>query len=335
LTQRDELPIEIELVRGATYVPSNAVNPTQMWTEFDPVTIDRELGFAEELGLNSARVFIQYLAYEYDAHAFLAHFETFLEVADRHGLSVMPVLFDDCWLPEPFLGEQALEPRPRLHNPYWQPSPGERRKELAFRPALRRYVEDLLGRFRRDRRIVAWDLYNEPLATEASVSLVRDVFAWARALAPAQPLTACWYGEPFSDIISIHFYVSPTRQPDEARRLIDAAKSFSRPVLATEALGRPNHGELEEILPLFSKSRIGWYLWELMIGADQTRYQWPNAPSAPDDIVFQGLIYPDGTPFRDGEAELIRAQAQRRTEADLETDKIAALWVRGKLGHTE
>ena len=53
MTQRDELPIEIELVRGATYVPSNAVNPTQMWTEFDPVTIDRELGFAEELGLNS------------------------------------------------------------------------------------------------------------------------------------------------------------------------------------------------------------------------------------------------------------------------------------------
>jgi hypothetical protein len=313
----------IEVVRGANYVPSNAVNPTQMWTEFDPATIDRELGFAEELGLNSVRVFIQYLVHEHDAAGLLARFETLLGLASRHGLSVMPVLFDDCWLPEPFLGDQAPEPRPGLHNPYWQRSPGERRKALAFRPALRRYVEDLFGRFGRDQRILAWDLYNEPSATEASVALVRDVFSWARRLAPAQPLTACWYGALFSDITSIHFYGSPSRQPEEARRLIEAADSFSRPVLATEALGRPNHGEPQEILPLFSKRRIGWYLWELMIGADQTRYQWPNAPPAPDDIVFQGLLYPDGTPYRGEESQLIRAQAHQ--PADTFTRRPARL----------
>ena len=28
--------------------------------------------------------------------------------------------------------------------------------------------------------------------------------------------------------------------------------------------------------PLFSENGIGWYLWELMIRADQTRYQWPD-----------------------------------------------------------
>jgi hypothetical protein len=222
----------------------------------------------------------------------------------------MPVLFDDCWLPEPFLGEQVPEPRPGRHNPYWQRSPGERRKERPFRPALRRYVADLLGQFGRDLRIVAWDLFNEPRATEASVALLRDVFSWARRLAPAQPLTACWYGALLSDFTSIHFYVSPTRQPEDARRLIEAARSLSRPVVATEALGRPNHGELEEILPLFGKLGVGWYLWELMIGADQTRYQWPDAPPAPDDLVFQGLLYPDGRPYRYDEAQLIRAQAR-------------------------
>lgn len=250
----------IEGVRGANYVPSNAVNATQMWTQFDPAVIDRELAFAEELGLNSVRVFIQYLAYEHDAGGFLARFDALLELASGHGLLVMPVLFDDCWLPEPFLDEQAPEPRPGVHNPYWQRSPGERRKDLASRPALRRYVEDLLGRFGRDERVIAWDLYNEPQATDASVALVRDVFAWARRLALAQPVTACWYGALFSDVTSIHFYMSPTRRPDEARRLLEAAQSFSRPVVATEALGRPNNGELEEILPLFSRSGIGWYL---------------------------------------------------------------------------
>jgi hypothetical protein len=81
--------------------------------------------------------------------------------------------------------------------------------------------------------------------------------------------------------------------------------SFGRPVVATEALGRPNHGELAEILPLFVEQRIGWYLWELMIGADQTRYQWPGSPPAPEEIVFQGLLYPDGTPYSDDEIALI------------------------------
>src|SRR5262249_48959082 len=153
-----------------------------------------------------------------------------------------PVLFDDCWLPEPFLGDQAQEPRPGLHNPYWQRSPGKRRMGLAFRPALRRYVEDLLTTFGSDRRVIAWDLYNEPQRDDSSVALVKDVFAWARCIAPSQPLTACWYGALLSDITSVHFYFSPAHDADEATRLIESARSFGRPVLATEALGRPNHG---------------------------------------------------------------------------------------------
>jgi hypothetical protein len=300
----------VESIRGVNYLPSNAVNPTQMWLEFDPATIDRELGFAEALGLNSVRVFIQYVAYEDDATRLLNRLDAFFELASSHGLSVMPVLFDDCWLPEPFLGDQAPESRPGLHNPYWQSSPGNRRMGLASRPALRRYVEDLLGRFGRDRRIIAWDLYNEPQARDSTVALVRDVFAWARSAAPSQPLTACWYGALLSDITSIHFYVSPAGEPDEAMRAIESAESFGRPVVATEALGRPNHGELHEILPVFNEHRIGWYLWELMIGADQTRYQWPNSPPAADEIVFQGLLYPDGAPYCQNEIVLINAQAR-------------------------
>jgi hypothetical protein len=301
----------IESVRGVNYVPSNAVNATRMWLQFDPGTIDRELAFAEGLGLNSVRVFIQYVVYEDDPCRFLDRFEAFLALASRHGLSVMPVLFDDCWLAEPFLGEQAPEPRPGLHNPYWQRSPGQRRMSLAFRPALRRYVEDLLGRFGRDRRVIAWDLYNEPLGNDSSVALVRDVFAWARRVGPSQPLTSCWYGALLSDITSVHFYVSPTREPDEAQRVLESAGSFGRPVVVTEALGRPQHGELHEILPLFDANRIGWYLWELMIGLDQTRHQWPNSPPVADEVVFQGLLYPDGTPYSAAEISLIRAHAPR------------------------
>lgn len=305
-----DLASRFAAIRGVNYVPSNAVNATQMWLAFDPVTIDRELGFAQGLGLNSVRVFLQYLVYEHDRGGFLSSFETFLELASSRGFSVMPVLFDDCWLPEPSLGGQAPEPRPGVHNPYWQRSPGVRRMALAYRPTLRRYVEELLGRFGDDPRIIAWDLYNEPQARDPSVALLHDVFTWSRRIAPSQPLTACWYGTLLADVTSIHFYLSPSRAPDEAQRVLEAARSFAKPVVVTEALGRPNHGELHEILPLFEKNGIGWYLWELMIGADQTRFQWPGSPPLADDVVFQGLLYPDGTPYRSDEAELIRAQSR-------------------------
>jgi len=300
-----------ETIRGVNYVPSDAVNATQMWIDFNTATIDRELGFAEALGLNSLRVFIQYLVYEDDPDGLLERFDAFLALASNHALSVLPVLFDDCWLPEPFLGDQSPSPRPGVHNPFWQSSPGQGRLRLAYRPRLRRYVQDLLGRFGHDERIVAWDLYNEPQTREASVAFLRDVFAWAREVAPSQPLTACWYGMLLSDLTSIHFYVSPEREPDEALRAIESAKSFARPMVATEALGRPNHGELHELLPFFGEHGIGWYLWELMIGADQTRYQWPGSPPAPEEIVFQGLLHPDGTPYSENEAKLIRAARRR------------------------
>lgn len=296
-----------EAVRGVNYVPSSAVNATQMWLEFDGPTIDRELGLAEALGLNSIRVFVQYLAYEHDPGLFLDRFEQLLRMAGAHGLSVMPVLFDDCWLPEPFLGSQAPEPRPGIHNPYWQRSPGRRRMSFEFRPVLQGYVEAILGRFGGDHRVVAWDLYNEPRSDDESVALLKDVFGWARAVGPSQPLTACWYGSLLSDVTSIHFYTSPTRQPDEARRVIESARSYDRPVVATEALGRPNHGELQEIIPLFGRHGIGWYLWELMIGVNQTRYQWPDSPPVSDEIVFQGLLFPDGTPYREDEIDLLRS----------------------------
>ncbi|KKL09172.1 hypothetical protein LCGC14_2568530, partial [marine sediment metagenome] len=43
---------------GCNFLPSTAVNNVEMWQRetFDPATIDRELGWAEKIGLNSCRV---------------------------------------------------------------------------------------------------------------------------------------------------------------------------------------------------------------------------------------------------------------------------------------
>jgi hypothetical protein len=101
-------------IRGFNYVPRTAVNTTEMWQSLDEETIDEEFGWAAACGLNSARVFVQYLVYEAEPRALLDRMERFLALAARHGISVTFVLFDDCWRSEPALGpQQPVDGEPR------------------------------------------------------------------------------------------------------------------------------------------------------------------------------------------------------------------------------
>jgi hypothetical protein len=53
-------------LRGCNFIPSTAVNQLEMWQAetFDPTTIDRELGWAEEIGMNCMRVYLHHVAWE-------------------------------------------------------------------------------------------------------------------------------------------------------------------------------------------------------------------------------------------------------------------------------
>ena len=154
---------------GST-MSSYACNTTEWWQEesFQPDIMDRELGWAAEIGYNTTRVFLQYLVWKHNPGGFKARFDRFLSLAQRHGISVMPVLFDDCTFGEPkqldpFLGEQR-PPIPGMILPSWTPSPGRRLgTDPAEQPALREYVQDMLRSFGGDRRVLAWDLFNEPM----------------------------------------------------------------------------------------------------------------------------------------------------------------------------
>ena len=70
---------------GCNFVPSTAVNQLEMWQAdtFDPVAIDRELGYAESLGFNSVRVFLHHLLWEQDANGFMQRLDAFLEIAAK------------------------------------------------------------------------------------------------------------------------------------------------------------------------------------------------------------------------------------------------------------
>lgn len=112
---------------GCNFVPSSAINQLEMWQSdtFDPVTIDRELSWAKNIGFNTIRVFMHDLAYAQDPKGFLDRVDRFLKIAASHGIRTMPVFFDDCWLAESKIGRQP-EPLPGVHNSGWLESPGRR-----------------------------------------------------------------------------------------------------------------------------------------------------------------------------------------------------------------
>ena len=67
---------------GCNFTPSTAINQLEMWQAdtFDPATIDRELGWAEQVGYNSVRVFLHHLAWEQDPRGFLKRMDQFLSL---------------------------------------------------------------------------------------------------------------------------------------------------------------------------------------------------------------------------------------------------------------
>ena len=196
---------------GCNFTPSTASNQLEFWqaATFDPETIDRELGWAADLGFNAMRVFLHDLLWTHEGDVFLDRVDQVLDIAAGHGIGFMPVLFDGVWDPEPALGPQA-EPVPGVHNSRWVQGPGAAILLDESRwPEVRPYVEAVLDRFGRDERVLVWDLFNEPAQrdrlhwkgdalarkSEAACGLTSEVFAWARDVDAEQPLTVGLYGD--------------------------------------------------------------------------------------------------------------------------------------------
>ncbi len=315
---------------GCNFIPSSAINQLEMWQAdtFDPATIDRELGWAAtRLGFNSVRVFLHDLAYDADPQGFKQRLEKFLQIADARGIRPLVVLFDDCWNPEPKVGKQPAA-RPGVHNSGWMRSPGPKVvNDPAAWVRLERYVTDVLTTFGKDRRVLMWDLYNEPgneKQGNRSIPLLEKTFAWARQVGPEQPLTAgLWrYDMEFqklndaqlalSDVVTFHHY----GKADDLRKLIGRLrKDAGRALICTEWMARTNHSLVADNLPVFYEEQVGCYNWGLVAGKTQTIFPWGSKEGSPEPkIWFHDLFRGDGTPFDAREVELFQKYTKAARE---------------------
>lgn len=322
---------------GADYIPSNAINELEMFQPetFDPATNDRELGYAQSIGMNTARVFLQDQLWLHDPAGFKRTLDTFLTIAAKHHIRPILVLFDSCWEPDPHLGPQH-PPIPGVHNSGWVQSPGvPRLLDPAVEPELKTYVTGVISAFANDPRILAWDLWNEPdnangdrfhedaAAKVARVNqLLPRVFDWARSAHPSQPLTSgVWHGnwsDPAlenettriqlsqSDIISFHNY----GWPEDFEAHIQELEPLHRPLICTEYMARGAGSTFDTVLPIAKRYHVAAINWGLVNGKTQTNFPWdswqrPYVLLQPT-VWFHDIFHPDGTPYRTAETDLIR-----------------------------
>ena len=323
---------------GSNYVPRSAVNQLEMWQEetFDPAAIEQELDWAEELGMNTMRVFLHDLLWQQDSAGFRRRIDQFLGIAARHGIRPMFVIFDAVWDPAPQLGAQP-PPTPGIHNSGWVQSPAAMAlADSAQYPRLKGYVQGVIRTYANDPRVLAWDLWNEPdnenphsyareeLRDKVArvTALLPQVFEWARAVDPTQPLTSGVWGienNPDgsnlseikriqlreSDFITFHNYGGA----QSFQRQVAWLKQYNRPIICTEYMARPT-GSTFALLPLAKEEEVGMINWGFVVGKTQTHLPWdswqrPYVREQPA-VWFHEVLHPDGTPYVQAEVDLIR-----------------------------
>ncbi|MBE7175872.1 MAG: cellulase family glycosylhydrolase [Mucilaginibacter polytrichastri] len=308
-------------LRGADFIPSTAINQLEMWQEesFDPKTIDRELGYAEGIGMNSMRVYLHHLAWQVDSAGFKKRVNTYLNLADKHGISTIFVLFDDCWNPTYAAGKQPA-PKPGIHNSGWIRDPGDLiYSNPKLVDTLEMYAKDVFRSFKDDKRIVLWDVYNEPGNSKngnKSKPLLEKVFAWGREINPSQPLSAgVWdlklteltdYQIKNSDVTTYHNY----GDTKDHQRWIDTLRSVNggKPLICTEYMARSRNSLFSTIMPMLKRENIGAYNWGLVAGKTNTIYAWdtPMPNGAEPKLWFHDIFKKDGTPYKKEETDLIK-----------------------------
>ena len=107
-------------------------------------------------------------------------------------------------------------------------------------------------------------------------------------------------------MISFHNY----SWPEDFEKRVEGLESYHRPILCTEYMARPMGSTFDLILPIAKKHHVAAINWGLVAGKTQTYLPWdswekPYVLQKPP-VWFHEVFYPDGKPYREREAQIIR-----------------------------
>lgn len=244
--------------------------------------LEKELGYAKRLHLNSIRFWLDQKEWEKNGQAYENLILNFVKSCWRYNISVMPILWNG----------NGIEEYSGMNTEEWEKA--------------RLYAEAMIRLLGNEPGLLMWDVYNEPFCNDFLRSAktkeeyekrkaplsqdLRKLCEMMKAMHPGKLITVGHerYTDledtaDLVDVISFHDY-SPTRK--EIRKVYDrtfaiAEKYGKKPVLNTETgcIGRANPYETE--LMMCEEYGCGFYLFNLII----ERF-WGG---------IHGLVYEDGT----------------------------------------
>ncbi len=308
--------VDYTKIRGFNYTQPNAWNDRDFWSHYAHDIVERDMGYAERLRLNSARIFLPYTVYKADPDQFLAHVKDFVQTAWRHGISTNPIVYFGAFF---FPMEEEFQPvegetLPPLSKTIRTPecwAEGER------------YFDRLYAAIGEEPGLLFWDISNEPGYTDQFVTWYDEEPGYVQDFRPAMPDLRelrqkqestwefirhfcryvkqkdpdhdigignifIWETEPsrtadLVDVIVFHDYSSTRARLREVLKMaIALGRKYGKPIVDNEMCCLARANPYDMAIQMHDEYGIGWYLFELMIGEDG----WNRV---------HGVVYPNGT----------------------------------------
>ena len=263
-------PMDTSTIRGANYCYAEYGGHPGMWNHYSAAITERDLTYAQRLGINQIRCFITYQAYTNNPDQFRKNLLHLVRAADQRGIGVMPVVgYSRGMMGEGYPGAEE-----------WA-----------------KFLVDTLGK---EPGLAFWDVCNEPDYPSTPTNVVASRVAFARHMAGVfrrldgrTPVTIGFAYEHTMeqcaddvDVLVFHDYQQTreaVRMDIEKARLagIKAHKQVMDDEMGCVCRANPYDMTIQEHMD----AHMGFYLWELMIVWDGTRGWGP----------VHGIFYPDGT----------------------------------------
>jgi hypothetical protein len=262
-------PADTSTIRGANYCYAEYGGHPGMWNNYSPAITERDLTYAQRLGINQIRCFITYQAYQANPEQFRKNLQHLARAADERGIGVMPVVG---------YGMQMQG----------QGYPGA--EEWA------KFLVETLGK---EPGLAFWDVYNEPdyppnqpERSAPRVAFAKHMAGVFRKLDGHTPVTigfAYEYTmEQCADDVDVLVYHGYQQTREAVRFDIEKARlagaKARKPVMNDEIGCVCRANPYDTTIQEYMDARVGYYMWELMI-------VW-NGRGWGD---VHGIYYPDGT----------------------------------------
>ncbi|GAA3878251.1 hypothetical protein [Tessaracoccus defluvii] len=339
-------------ITGCNFIPSGAPHGA-LWLlqehghESAYRDAAREIAFASWIGLNSIRFYLPFEVWKYQREAFFAHLDELLALLGRYGMTMVPVLFNDCTVPKGRWREARLGAQPAPVPGFFGGASGgafdddvQGGENIGYLPfdepgsavVMREFVDSLASRYGQDERILMWNVWNEIGNSNRgalSLEMMRSAFSWLREAGVAQPLTAeVWGGGAGAPLDWVH---NPTALPEvehramelsdivtfhyygdylHAKQLVGYLRRFERPLVNTEWMHRPYGSLIETHLPLWKREGIGSYFFGLVNGQPQFHNVWEfikGLPNIDTTLWMHDVVHSDFTPYDPDEIEVLRS----------------------------